>query len=105
MTVKAMIAEDNFRGGIRILWRIAFDGQPVQYANTDTIAVETDPAAELSIEPVRLSDEFARSLLTALMAHYHGGEDTRSLRRDYDAERKRVDKMIDALINSPGGTS
>lgn len=33
-----------------------------------------------------------RALLDALTRHYHGADDTRALRRDYDAERKRVDE-------------
>ena len=38
-----------------------------------------------------------RALLDALTRHYHGADDTRALRRDYDAERARVDKQS-ALI-------
>lgn len=34
-----------------------------------------------------------RALLNALTRHYHGADDTRALRRDYDAERARVDKQ------------
>lgn len=46
-----------------------------------------------------LQMDSARALYEAL-AHHFGGNatDTRQLRADYDAERKRVDKMIDALI-------
>lgn len=34
-----------------------------------------------------------RALLESLVRHYQGAEDTRALRRDYDAERKRVDEQ------------
>ena len=34
-----------------------------------------------------------RALLEALTRHYNGAEDTRALRKDYDAERKRVDEQ------------
>jgi hypothetical protein len=46
-----------------------------------------------------LQDDMARALLDALMHHYQGAEDTRAVRRDYDAERARVDKLTDALIS------
>lgn len=34
-----------------------------------------------------------RALLEELTRHYNGAEDTRQLRKDYDAERKRVDEQ------------
>lgn len=39
-----------------------------------------------------LPHDTGRALLQALVEHYQGAEDTRALRRDYDAERKRVDE-------------
>jgi hypothetical protein len=41
----------------------------------------------------------ARALLDALHTHYSGVEDTRALRRDYDNERDRVDKLTDSLTS------
>jgi hypothetical protein len=38
-------------------------------------------------------------VLDALVRYYQGAEDTRTLRQDYDAERARVDKFIDATIS------
>jgi hypothetical protein len=46
---------------------------------------------------ITIPDEVARALLDALSAHYGGTGDTRALRRDYDAERARVDRLIAAL--------
>lgn len=46
-----------------------------------------------------LGDEMARVLLDALAAYFGGTGEVQTLRRDYDAERKRVDKMIEALID------
>lgn len=46
---------------------------------------------------LRLGAEEARALLDALTVHFHGAEDTRALRRDYDAERGRVDRLIGHL--------
>lgn len=57
---------------------------------------ELDPDG--TAEPtLRLDDYSARALLDALTRHYQGAEDTRALRRDYDAERKRVDTLAAAL--------
>jgi hypothetical protein len=44
-----------------------------------------------------LEDDEARALLDALTRYYHGAEDTRALRRDYDDERKRVDRLTSIL--------
>lgn len=46
------------------------------------------------VEPtLRIGDSEARALLEALTRHYGGADDMRALRRDYDAERKRVDML------------
>ena len=46
-----------------------------------------------------LSDDEGRALLDGLTRYYHGAEDTRALRRDYDDERGRVDKLTDAVLD------
>ena len=45
-------------------------------------------------------EDHARALLQALVEHFQGAEDTRALRRDYDHEKQRVDRLVDALIES-----
>lgn len=57
-----------------------------------------DPHAAVDPSLV-LSDDIARALLDALTRRYHGAEDTRALRRDYDDERKRVDKLTAGLLS------
>lgn len=47
---------------------------------------------------LRLDDTMARALYEALAAHYSGADDVRALRRDYDAERVRVDQLTASLI-------
>jgi hypothetical protein len=47
-----------------------------------------------------MEDSAARALLDALMRYYQGAEDTRALRKDYDAERARADKLTTALIDN-----
>jgi hypothetical protein len=49
---------------------------------------------------VRLDDGAARALLDALTAHYGGSSDQRQLRADYDAERRRLDKMLDWVMRT-----
>lgn len=44
-----------------------------------------------------LPGDSGRALLEALVHHYQGTEDTRALRRDYDAERKRVDTQAQTI--------
>lgn len=46
----------------------------------------------------RIGEDEARALLEALIRSFEGAEDTRQLRKDYEAERLRVDKFIDALV-------
>lgn len=60
-----------------------------------------DPSHEFPEDSVlSISEEHGRALLQALVEHYQGAEDTRALRRDYDHERQRVDRLVDALIES-----
>ncbi|HMM95287.1 hypothetical protein [Phycicoccus sp.] len=48
---------------------------------------------------LHMPEEAARALYEALAERFGGtGHDTRALRRDYDDERKRVDKLTDALV-------
>lgn len=57
---------------------------------------DVEPCAE--VQPTfTLTDGECRALLEALTRHYSGTEDTRALRRDYDDERKRVDRLAEAL--------
>ena len=46
---------------------------------------------------IRIEDDVAKALLDALLDHYRGGHDARELRKDYDAERARVDIFIKHL--------
>lgn len=56
---------------------------------------EITPGAAIDKPPtIRLGNEEARALLDALTRYFHGADDTRALRRDYDSERERVDTLI-----------
>ena len=54
---------------------------------------DNTPPPELHIE-----EDVAKALLEALAEHFGGTVDTRTLRKDYLAERARVDKLIEKLI-------
>lgn len=47
---------------------------------------------------ISLRDDEAHALLEELLRHYQGSENTRQLRKDYEAERARVDKLIDRWV-------
>ena len=53
------------------------------------------PMGENDDARLRIRTEAARALYEALADHFgHAGHDARALRRDYEAERKRVDTFI-----------
>jgi len=102
---------DTIGFGVRIAianhW--AEDGRPneiVRIISTEDgqqhLKLEEISVAEMIEPTLTLPDDMARALLDALTRHYHGAEDTRALRRDYDDERKRVDKLTGALITVAG---
>jgi hypothetical protein len=65
----------------------------------ELILTDHDPYATLPDRPtLLLPDNHARALLDALSAHYGAHSDVRSLRKDYDAERARVDMMLAAIL-------
>lgn len=66
----------------------------------DEIAPPGAALADSVIEPTFvLPFDSGRALLDALTRHYHGADDTRALRRDYDAERKRVDEQARTIAD------
>lgn len=55
------------------------------------------PSAEAWLH---LQEDDARAIYEALADHFgHAGHDTRALRKDYDAERARVDKLLAHLTS------
>lgn len=89
--VEIHIGERHEGGGYTLL---SDGGDTATYVGPDTGPVEPS-------EPVlRLTNEQAMALLQELNRFFDGGEDTRSLRRDYDAERRRVDALMVALVDN-----
>lgn len=82
------IIEDSTNGRAQF-----FADGTVEWHPLDEVAAMTEPRASLT-----LREDHARALLQALLRHYQGGDDLRALRKDYDAERARVDRLIGAFI-------
>lgn len=100
MTVKVRITDDWSMFGIQLVFVEENDGHRVVGNLTERQLIYPNAPVTSEIEPVRMTDDQARALLSALSRHYEGGEDTRSLRKDYDAERQRVDTFI-AYLTKP----
>lgn len=100
MTYRAYVSQgDMFRRFLSIGILDEWDGQAPrilrdgQWESITPEGVDPTPTILLPIEA-------ARALLDSLTRHFHGADDTRALRKDYDAERARVDKLID-MVGSP----
>lgn len=107
MTSKAYAQTDLEMGGVRVA--------VIREGNSSRMAlhfgrIEVRPLTEqdamttpLDDTWLRLPEDDARAIYEALADHFgHAGHDIRALRRDHDAERRRVDKLIDALIPRAG---
>jgi hypothetical protein len=77
-----------------------------EYADRDRLgrydhngALEPVAPDIIAAPTLQLPEHAARALLSALQRHFEGGEETARLRKDYDAERGRVDKLTDAVID------
>lgn len=100
--IKAYISDRPFTGmsvGIAIVEHpgegcIDRQARVLRLRNGDGSSWEPVKGGEIPEPTLRLDDSQARALCDALNHHYGGTEDTRALRKDYDAERKRVDDLI-----------
>ena len=99
-TTQAHVAFDPSRFGVLIQIRRhrelrAFDGGgPVPIPDGRPLGHEDAERATLRIE-----EDEAHALYEALGEYFgHAGASTMALRADYNAERKRVDRLIEAVI-------
>lgn len=65
-------------------------------ASERTIAQRGERPPEIHIQ-----EDLAKTLLESLAEYFGGTGDTRMLRRDYDAERARVDRLMDRMCQPP----
>ncbi len=101
MTVRAHVDYDHGRMGVAVWLARSRDHrlhvvEPVELTFND---VGLDEAAAWTEPTLRIPEDMARALLDALAAHFGGSSDVQTLRKDYLAERARVDKMIDHLTS------
>ena len=100
MTARAHVKPDYMRDGVAIIamrevspyvrHRIQWQPLAVRVAEVDG-PIRDDGEADW----LRLDEDIARAIYEALADHFgHSGHDTRALRKDYEAERGRVDKFI-----------
>lgn len=93
MTARAFVERDLLGRGIRL--SVSPNENQIILWGPPTVKV-FDPGA-MAPEDARLflPDEAARAIYEALADYFgHAGHDIRSLRKDYDAERQRVDRFI-----------
>lgn len=99
--IRAQVAEDWSRFGIVVLIsQHTEDGKRIAtlHFNDGIASWDPPPTGATQIDPtLRLDHEEANALLAALTNHYQGVDDQRALRKDYDHERGRVDKLIDVV--------
>jgi hypothetical protein len=102
MQIKVHIS-DNFAYGMSLAFYIAEDRPDgrylYQFGSDGLLSLNpvTEPGVQLK-PTFALEDSVARALLDALTRYFHGAEDTRQLRKDYEHEKSRVDKLIDNLM-------
>lgn len=63
-----------------------------------------DPAADTSSHTLSMPTDMARALHEALSRHFGGVQDAQTLRKDYEAERQRVDRLIEHVANPTRAT-
>lgn len=102
MTARAHVEAHFARGDLSIYlgWSAPTDGGTMRIVQPTELVIEALPAeAAHTVSPpsLRIPEDLARALLDALSQHFGGSSDVRSLRNDYDAERRRVDKLIGYL--------
>lgn len=86
------LVQDHYHGG-----RTAI-GQPLEFVMAE---IPDDLVGTPHPPTLTLPDDFGHALLDALATHYGGVSSLRALRCDYDAERVRVDKLIEHLARRP----
>lgn len=99
--IRVYIGESFFRDNLSVFIIRQFDdGGPRQILRMrdgqrlweEIPPVDSAVSAQQEEPSFELPFDIGHAVLDALVRHYQGAEDTRALRRDYDAERKRVDE-------------
>lgn len=103
--IRAYVTEDLLGMAVRIsIVQQPDGGQPegILRAHDDPARFRWEPIEDSGVEvkpTLTLQRDEARAMLDALTRLFQGAEDTRALRKDYDAERARVDNLTRALVD------
>lgn len=99
MTVRAYAEPNHLRNGVDL---IVVDDQPdaTVVLRTTVERVRVDPDTVLDVDDrLTVTEEEARALYEALAELYgHRPADGRQMRRDFEHERARADKLIDSIV-------
>jgi len=90
-TVEVFIVDHAEMGRVRVLYMD--ETQSYRWEEHDEAVSDVKPT-------LQLPRDSGRALLQALVEHYNGADDTRALRRDYEAERKRVDTQAATISDT-----
>lgn len=101
MTAKAYVEDDFMHDGVKIALILSRSAESARVMTWTPEVREIDATTAAPDEAfLRLPDSAARALYEGLAAHYGGNlVDATRLRRDYDAERARVDVFIRHLTS------
>jgi len=104
MTARAHVEFDPYMFGVRLAVRRDGSGSNGVVLKWEQPTVELVTEAGAAPDPatwLRLDEDDARAIYEALAEHFgHAGHDIRALRKDYDAERARVDTLIEYAMTS-----
>lgn len=109
MTSEAHVEFDPMGMGVRIMLRRRSEGGKVYllwpelplltFVRDDEVRIDPDIERQVWL---RLYEDDARAVYEELADYFgHAGHDIRALRKDYDSERTRVDRLITFIT---GGT-
>jgi hypothetical protein len=104
MSYRVRVGDDFPMGGVAV-WIGNDDTRPrLAYRITAShLEIAAQRPEGSAVEPAFvLPDEVALMLLDALASHYQGAADVRTVRADLLAERARVDKLTDVVIELGG---
>ena len=97
MSARVRTEYDHLGAGVRIAISPR-EHERLVWSQFPTARRDETPTDLSEDEWLRLDEDVARALYESLADYFgHAGHDTRALRRDYDAERKRVDQFISHL--------
>lgn len=103
MTARAKVEHDFEHDGVAIWLGRKGDGELSTVLPLPNPVFEHHEAGEIlpSAGPsLRLPEDIARALFEALARHFGGHPETVSLRKDYESERARVDRLQQAIIDA-----